>query len=143
MDQQIAKKFEHFMIKNRAAPEEMAAALRVNTIARVQFGLDFSSNEPAMSEYALLTYDDGQIKEISEWPVELDGELLAWLPSGSGAYIFDALSASINEDPAGGLIWVVESWAQVYHSEARRLTLEVEAAEAQAELEEFLENYED
>lgn len=142
MDQQTAQKFEKFTLENRAALEEMASALRSSKIAQVQFGLDFNSDEPALSEYALWTYDDGTIKETHEWPEELDGELLLWLPSGSGAYIFDAVNVTITQDPTGGLVWMLEDAAQVYHSEARRLLLEAEATEAQAEVEALIAQYE-
>ena len=135
MDQQTAQEFEQFVLENRAALEEMAANLRAGEIVQVQFGLDFDSDEPAMSEFALLTYDDGQVEEIDEWPDELDSELLLSLPSDNGTYIFDAVKITITEDPTGGLAWMFENALQVYHSDERLTLLKAVASQNQAEIE--------
>ena len=121
--------------------QAMASSLREAGIARVHFGLDYNNDESALSEYAVLEYDDGRVEEIDQWYAPLDEAVFWDFPTGTGTYTFDALTARVLEDERGGVIDIYEGVSQAYHSPARRAELEAEAAEAEAEVAQFMREY--
>jgi hypothetical protein len=141
MDTNTRKAVETFHEQHADALQAMAAELRAAGIMRVHFGLDFNNDEPELSDYGVIEYDDGRVQEITEWFAALDQDVFWAFPTGTGTYTFDAVNVRVLEDERGGVIDTYEGVSQAYHSQMRRSKLEAEAETAAAELAEFMREY--
>jgi hypothetical protein len=123
-----------FNLSQRAALQKTAQELLNQGIKRVHYGVDYVNDDGEGAQYAVLEYEDGRIEELDEWFAALDEDLFAWGVRYCQPYTFEVRTASVLFDEQGGSVDTEENTIRMYHSPARRETLEVEAEEFAGDL---------
>jgi hypothetical protein len=129
VSEEMREQLATFNRSHRAALQKTARALLSQGIRRVHYGVDYVNDDGEEAQYAVLEYADGRIEELDEWFAALDEDLFAWGVRFCEPYTFEVSTASVIFDEQGGSVDTEGNTIRMYHSPARRETLEAEAEE--------------
>ncbi|MFC4452629.1 hypothetical protein [Deinococcus sonorensis] len=114
-------------IRFRSMLLELSSVLYLQGIRRIHYGLDFIDDDSRPSDYAVTEYLDGRVEEQDRYPELLSPDVFVWGVKYCQPYTFDVASALLQLDEAGGSVEVRPGMTCMYHSQKRRLRLELEA----------------
>jgi hypothetical protein len=126
----MRSELKSFNVEHRVRLTRTARTLLDDGIRRVHFGVDYVNDDGDPADYAVLEYADGRVEERDAWLDALDYDVFYTGLRYCQPYTFDAESATLSFDDAGGTIDTEENVIRMYHSPERREKLESWAEES-------------